>query len=76
MEIPSAHPEMFGSREVGVLVRMKFLDAGTTQAALTDGLPVTVRFDNRWNNKLPERVASAMRNGWTSVHSLIENWRS
>jgi multidrug resistance efflux pump len=75
-EIPSAHPEMFGSREVGVLVRMKFLDSPLGQTALTDGLPVTVRFDNRWNSKLPERVASAMRDGWTSVHSLIENWRS
>ena len=75
-EIPTAHPEMFGSREVGVLVRMKFVDAGVGQAALTDGLPVTVRFENSWNTKLPERVTSAMREGWTSVHSLIGNWRS
>ncbi len=75
-EIPSAHPEMFGEHEVGVLVRMKFLDSGPGQAALTDGLPVTVRFDSRWNTKLPARVASAMRDGWTSVNSLIENWRS
>lgn len=75
-EIPSSHPEMFGSREVGVLVRMKFLDSGPGQATLTDGLPVTVRFDSRWNSKLPERVASAVREGWTSVNSLIGHWRS
>ncbi len=75
-EVPSAHPEMFGSREVGVLVRMEFLDHGSGQATLTDGLPVTVRFDNRWNSDLPGNMMSAMRDGWHSVHSLLENWRS
>lgn len=75
-EIPIAHPEIFGAREVGVLVRMKFLDDGTGQAALIDGLPVTVRFENRWNTRLRNDVLAALRSGWASLQSVLEYWRS
>ncbi|TXH04602.1 MAG: HlyD family efflux transporter periplasmic adaptor subunit [Nevskiaceae bacterium] len=75
-EIPIAHPEIFGAREVGVLVRMKFLDDGTGQAALIDGLPVTVRFENRWNTRLRNDVLAALRSGWASLQSVLDYWRS
>jgi multidrug resistance efflux pump len=64
-EIPSAHPEMFGNRDVGVLVRMKFLDSSFGKTALTNGLPVKVRFETKWNSKLPERVVATLNN-WRS----------
>jgi multidrug resistance efflux pump len=75
-EVPGAHPEMFGNRDVGVLVRMKFLDGRFGRSALTNGLPVKVRFENRWNTRLPERVVATLQKSWTSMQSTLNSWRS
>ncbi|MGH8506646.1 MAG: HlyD family secretion protein [Stenotrophobium sp.] len=74
LEVPSAHPEMFGTGQVGVLVRMKFTDASAGNAGLTNGLPVKVRFENRWNTGLPQETEAALRNGWTLMHSILHRW--
>ncbi|MGH8462188.1 MAG: HlyD family secretion protein [Stenotrophobium sp.] len=74
LQVPSAHPEMFGSGQVGVLVRMKFTDAGKGNAGLTNGLPVKVRFENRWNTELPQKTEAVLRNSWTLMHSVLQNW--
>ncbi|HSW12551.1 MAG TPA: hypothetical protein VLI06_06895, partial [Solimonas sp.] len=54
-ELPRAHLQAFGSGEVGVLVRMRFLDEQAALAGASNGLPIKVRFDNDWQLPLPQQ---------------------
>lgn len=54
-ELPRAHAQMLGNPEVGVVVRMHFVDQDATRGRITDGLPIRVRFDNDWNLPLPQQ---------------------
>lgn len=57
-QIPSVHTELFGNPQLGVMARMKFIDAGDDLTSATDGLPVKLRFENDWNDsQLPQWLA-------------------
>jgi multidrug resistance efflux pump len=49
-EVPKAQSALLGEAELGVVVRMQFVDGvNDAQRPLTDGLPVKVEFDNGWD---------------------------
>lgn len=65
-EVPKAQSALLGEAEMGVLVRMQFVDARDTgQRPLTDGLPVKVEFERGWDSPGTTQFA-------TQVHHYLD----
>ena len=71
-EVPKAQSALLGEAEMGVLVRMQFADArGTGQRPLTDGLPVKVEFEHRWNSRGSQQFATQLQRTWDGLRSAL-----
>jgi multidrug resistance efflux pump len=76
-ELPASHAGWFGSRELGVLVRLKFVDdhSGARQKPLTDGLPVKVHFDGSWNVRSVS-LTRKLVGTWETLRNQLTEWIS
>ncbi len=71
-EVPKAQSALLGEAEMGVLVRMQFADARDTgQRPLTDGLPVKVEFEHRWNSRGSQQFATQLQRTWDGLRSTL-----
>ncbi|PPE74910.1 hypothetical protein C3942_04330 [Solimonas fluminis] len=60
-ELPTGYGQRFGDNQVGVLVRMRFVDGNAMHGRISNGLPIRVRFDNGWNEApLPKQVVARL----------------
>jgi len=67
-EVPKAQSALLGEAEMGVLVRMQFADPRETgQRPLTDGLPVKVEFEHRWDSRQTQQLATQLQRVWDGL---------
>lgn len=67
-EVPKAQSALLGEAEMGVLVRMQFVDARDTgQRPLTDGLPVKVEFERGWDSPVSQQFAAQVQRYWDGL---------
>ncbi|HEY0915525.1 MAG TPA: HlyD family secretion protein, partial [Solimonas sp.] len=60
-ELPTGYGQRFGGNQVGVLVRMRFVDGEAMHGRISNGLPIRVRFDNDWGEvPLPKQVVTRL----------------
>jgi len=75
-ELPASHAGWFGSRELGVLVRLKFVDdhGGAIQKPITDGMPVKVHFDGNWKVASSASLTRKMFSAWETLRKQLTEW--
>ncbi len=72
-EVPKAQSALLGEAEMGVLVRMQFADAQQTgQRPLTDGLPVKVEFEHRWDSHRTEQFVTQLQRAWNGLRGDVQ----
>jgi multidrug resistance efflux pump len=71
-EVPKAQSALLGEAEMGVLVRMQLLDRSeVAQRPLTDGLPVKVEFEHRWDSPGAAQFAVQVQHYWDGLRNRL-----
>jgi multidrug resistance efflux pump len=76
-EVPKAQSALLGEAEMGVLVRMQLLDRSeVAQRPLTDGLPVKVEFEHRWDAPGATQFATQVQHYWDDLRNRFTSRRA
>jgi multidrug resistance efflux pump len=76
-EVPKAQSALLGEAEMGVLVRMQLLDRSeVAQRPLTDGLPVKVEFEHRWDSPGATQFATQVQHYWDDLRDHLTSRRA
>lgn len=76
-EVPKAQSALLGEAQMGVLVRMQLLDKSeVAQRPLTDGLPVKVEFEHRWDSPGATQFATQVQHYWDDLRNHLTSRRA
>ena len=68
---------LLGEAQMGVLVRMQLLDKSeVAQRPLTDGLPVKVEFEHRWDSPGATQFATQVQHYWDDLRDHLISRRA